>query len=266
MSARTEIKELLLDVARKWLIPDFSNKLTWLVAGVGTTILLTPDTATVIIANWLIDTLNINFISKFSLAELQESNSDKVYGILLIIAALTHNLIVSGMTKYLAHLDKTIEIEDRAKQREESLQQSEAQRSVDRELLKKFLNDLPSNGRSILFLRDHDLGGAFNESNTVEIEKFVFNWNCVERKFLGEELEAKRQALWNALNKFSSKLAMGAYDLHGGPMYSCIPDQFRGRDWPPHVEEKIEELNALGTHCFNLYSEFVLLARRSLQV
>jgi hypothetical protein len=266
MPVKEELKQISIDAIRKWLTPDFSNKLTWLVVGTGITILLTPDTATVVIANWLIETLNINFVSKFSLAELQSNDKDKIYGALLIVAGLTHNLVVSGLTKYLAHLDKVIESEQRAKEHEELVKRTEGQRSVDRELLKKLLTDLPSNGRSLTFLRDHDLGGSFNQTNLDEIEEFVMNWSCVERKFLNEDLEEKRQSLWEALNKFNATLAMNAYDLHGGPMYSCIPDQFRGRDWPPHVEKKIDELNALSTQCFNLYNDFVILARRSLQV
>jgi|GEM_PF-1637626 len=266
MSTNEEIKNLSLEVLRKWLIPDFSNKLTWLVVVTGTTILLTPDTAAVIIANWLIETLNINFISKFSLAELQSSDNDKIWGVLLIVAGLVHNLFASGVTKYLAHLEKAIESESSKREYEESIKRSEAQRLVDRELFRKLLTDLPSNGRSIVFLRDHDLGGSFNESNLDEIEQFLISWNSVERRFLDEDLEAKRQSLWESLNRFSAKLAMNAYDLRGGPMYSCIPDQYRGRDWPPHVEAKIDELNALGTQCLNQYNEFVILGRRLLQI
>ncbi|WP_123567262.1 hypothetical protein [Pseudomonas vranovensis] len=266
MPTKEELKQLSIEAIRKWLIPDFSNKLTWLVVGAGITTLLTPDAAVVIASNWLIDTLNINFVSKFSLAELQSNDKDKIYGTLLIVAGLTHNLAVNGLAKYLAHLEKVIESQKRAKEHDESIKRADEQRLVDRELLKKLLIDLPSNGRSIVFLRDHDLGGSFNQTNLDEIEKFVLDWNCVERKFLNGDLEEKREILWSAFNKFNSKLAMNAYDLHGGPMYSCIPDQFRGREWPSHVEEKIDELNALSTQCFKIYTEFVILARRSLQV
>ncbi|MFV3314379.1 hypothetical protein [Pseudomonas sp. NY15374] len=260
-----EFKKLSLDFIKKILLPDFSNKLTWLVVGTGTTILLTPDTASVIIANWLIDTLNLNFVSKFSLAELQNSDKDKFYGALLILGGLAHNLLANGVTKYLTHKGNLAESKKLAKQYEESAKRAERQRVVDQELLRKFLSDLPSNGRSLTFLRDHDLGSSFNQTYVDEIELFVLNWNCAEKKFLNEELEGKRQALWEVLNRFNTKLAMSAYDLNGGPMYSCIPDQFRGRVWPPYVDSKIKELNALSAQCYHLYNEFVMLARRSLQ-
>jgi len=67
-----QIKEIII---KKWIFPDFSNKLTWLVGGAGVTILLTPTPIKQIFYNWLIDTFNMNSGEQYTLAELQLSTA-----------------------------------------------------------------------------------------------------------------------------------------------------------------------------------------------
>ncbi|MBI6799380.1 hypothetical protein, partial [Pseudomonas syringae] len=80
-----EIKSLALEYGRKWLFPDFTNKLTWFVAGVGGAIIVTPTPLKVIVYNWLIDTFNLNSGKKFSLAELVPEAADYWVGFGLIV-------------------------------------------------------------------------------------------------------------------------------------------------------------------------------------
>jgi len=50
---RKEVKEIIL---KKWIFPDFSNKLTWFIAGIGASVVLTPGPFKQLFYNFLVDT------------------------------------------------------------------------------------------------------------------------------------------------------------------------------------------------------------------
>lgn len=251
MFSKAEVKELILKSGKRWLFPDFTNKLTWLVVTLGSTIILTPTPLKLIIYNWLVETANLNSGNKFILAELQASSADYIVGLSLIGFALAHNIT----NKYITY-----------KENQGAKSDQEAYADVDRELFHIFLTDFPSGSRSTRLLREHDFGNSYHEGNTREIDNFVDSWDTAEREFLDAELEAKRRELWETCHVFLYKLSMGSYDLGGGPMYSCIPDAYRSAwNWPEHVEEKIKELNEYSAKCYTLHRELVLLGRRKLK-
>lgn len=250
MLKRSELKDLVLEYGKKFLFPDFTNKLTWFVAGVGGAIILTPTPLKLIIYNWLVDSANLNSGTRFTLAELKPDAADYSVGVALIIGALLHNIA----NRYLVYKEKKASSHDISGQANQ----------IDKELFKKFLEDFPSNSESIDMLRHQDFSNSFNIFRLANLEKFVEEWDTVEREFLNTDLERMRRELWEACYTFNYKLSMGAYDLNGGPIFSCIPDAYRGTDnWPAHVDEKIDELNGLSTTCFKLYEEFVRFGRKS---
>ena len=152
------------------------------------------------------------------------------------------------------------------KEKQSSLPHSSGQSNqIDKELFKKFLEDFPSNSGSIDMLRQQDFSNSFNINRLVSLEKFVEEWDTIEREFLNTDLERRRRELWDVCNAFNCKLSVGAYDLNGGPVFSCIPDAYRGTgNWPKHVDEKIDELNGLARTCLKLYEEFVRFGRKFL--
>lgn len=251
MFAKSELKNLALEYGKKFLFPDFTNKLTWFVAGIGGAVILTPTPLKFIIYNWLVDSANLNSGSRFTLAELKPDAADYWVGVALIIGALLHNVA----NRYLIY-----------KEQRSSLPRASGQSNqIDKELFKKFLEDFPSNSGSIDMLRQQDFSNSFNITRLANLEKFVDEWDTVEREFLNTDLERMRRELWEVCYTFNYKLSMGAYDLNGGPVFSCIPDAYRGTgNWPKHVDEKIDELNGLSTTCFKLYEEFVRFGRKSL--
>lgn len=251
MLATSELKNLALEYGKKFLFPDFTNKLTWFVAGVGGAIILTPTPLKLITYNWLIDSANLNSGSRFTLAELKPDAADYWVGAALIAGALLHNVA----NRYLIY-----------KEKQSSLPRASGQSNqADIELFKKFLEDFPSNSGSIYMLRHQDFSNSFNIDRLVNLERFVDEWDTVEREFLSVDLERRRRVLWDACYTFNCKLSMGAYDLNGGPVFSCIPDAYRGTgDWPKHVDEKIDELNGLASTCLKSYEEFVRFGRNFL--
>lgn len=251
MFSKEEIKELVRKASNYWLFPDFTNKLTWYITLLGGTILATPTILKEIIYNFLVDTINLNSGEHFTLAELKASTVEPLVGLGLIALALTHNLANKFLTQ---------------KESEFALEDSRERRQVDVRLFKKFLEDFPSNGYTIPFLRDHDLGGVYHDRNLTEINKFVDNWDNVEHHFLDKEIEDKRAELWEKCRAFTYFLAMHSYDLNGGPMFSCVPDACRGAwDYPEHVDQTLRELNEKATECYNLHQGFVIFTRQRLK-
>ena len=57
MFSQIELKEIAL---KKLIFPDFSNKMTRVVVGLGATIVLTPVALKQLFYNWLVDTFNLN--------------------------------------------------------------------------------------------------------------------------------------------------------------------------------------------------------------
>lgn len=250
MFSKDEIKEFIQKASNYWIFPDFTNKLTWYIAILGGTILTTPIALKEIIYNFLVDTINLNSEKHFTLAELQASSVEPLVGMGLIALALTHNSINKFLTQ---------------KSSEYTHKDSRERQKVDTQLFQKFLENFPSNGYTIPFLRDHDLGGAYHDINLTDINKFVNIWNNVEYHFLDKEIEEKRGELWKKCHDFTYFLAMHSYDLNGGPMFSCVPDMYRGAwDYPEHVNQAIKEPNEKATECYELHQAFVIFTRQKL--
>jgi hypothetical protein len=156
--SKNEIRELAIALGRKYLFPDFTNKLTWFVVTVGGAISLTPTAFKQIFYNWLVATFNLNAGIKFSFAELESSNADHILGFSLIVLALIHNIA----NRYFIY-----KIGDIA-----SIESQELV-AVDKKLFESFLSEFPSNSVSISLLKEHDFGNSYHENKTNEIDSFV---------------------------------------------------------------------------------------------
>lgn len=249
MFNRKELKEIIW---KKWIFPDFSNKLTWLVGGAGVTILITPTPLKQIIYNWLVDTFNLNSGEHYTLAELQSGAADYWCGFGVIALALLHNIaykIFLYKTEKLAYAEKQELIE------------------VDRRLFNEFVNLLPSDGLDVKLLEDHDFGNSHHGKSVKALEAFVYIWDNAQKQFLDTELESKRSNLIIKAKHFIYTLACRSYAIGNGEIFSCVPDAYRGAwEWPAHVDEQIRELNELGTELFELHKDLVLTARRKLKL
>ena len=251
MFSKSDARELIKKASNHWLFPDFTNKLTWYIAALGAATLATPTAFKEILYNFLVDTFNLNSGKHFTLAELQASSIDPLWGLVLIALALAHNLA----NKYLLH-----------KKNDYALEESSERRAVDKVMFERFLQDFPSNGHSIPFLRYQDLGNSFHEINLSEIDRFVENWDDVEHHFLDRELEEKRTELWGKCRTFTRLLWANAGDVKGGSRLTCIPEAYRGvYDYPEHVCRIIKDLNEKATECYELHQGFVTFARQRLR-
>jgi hypothetical protein len=248
---KSEIREFIVKLGKRWFFPDFSNKITWAVISLGVGVILTPTPLKLMLYNWLVDTFNLNSGNHFLLAELSSGAADYWVGFALIASAFVHNLFSKWLQlsqEKLSHQDKAATIE------------------ADKVLYEKFIETIPSGSRSIYLLQSHDFGNAFSLESLKEIDAFVSEWNCAEAKFLNEELEQLRDALWQKSNEFSWLLAMKSAPIGNGRFQSVVPDQHRDDwDWPKWVDDDVKAVNATASEVVELHQKLITTAKRALR-
>jgi len=251
LNAKNGGMDLILSFLKKWLFPDFTNKLTWLVVSVGAGILLTPAPVKLLFYNWLVSIFNLNSGVPYTLPQLNNDSPHSLYGVALIAMGLAHN----HANQYLR--SKTSSRTDLVREQRER---------ADKVLFEKFLSEFPSNCKSVLFLQNHDFGATYHGSDTNEIEYFYYSWNIPERTFLNQNIENKKIELSQACKEFLEYLA-----INSGPLkmniefFSIVPDMYVGHyPEPDIVVERKDRLNQLATNCYNLHREFVELCKEEL--
>lgn len=250
MFTKSEVKGFILKYGKKVLFPDFTNKLTWFVAGLGGTILLTPVAFEQLVYNWLVDTINLNSGVPVTLAELQSSSADHWSGFGLILIALAHNIA----NKIIVHWSEI----SRSQKAEKFIE-------ADIKVFERFLNDFPPESRSVRFLRDVDLGGGYHSDETAELELFSQTWSATNFEFHNKDIEELRASLFKKSREFLWKLANNSFDINGSNRYRCVPDQYvNDFNYPPEVDQSLKELNEMATELYEIHSELIRTARRNL--
>jgi hypothetical protein len=249
--SKDELKNLIIAIGKKWLFPDFTNKLTWFVVSIGS-ILLTPASLKQMACNWLVDTVNLNSGVPFTLAEVNSNATDYFWGAILVVSALAHNI----GNRYFLYLSSLSDIKG-----------NEQLITADKKLFDEFLTAFPSNSNSITLLKEHDFGDSYHDISTKQIDNFVNYWNNSEHQFLNAVLEEKRKELWHNCHSFLCKLAQYAGPVGAGSFFSVVPDAYRDEDWnqPLFVSERIHELNEQASKCYILHQEMVSLCKKTLK-
>ena len=235
---------------RRFLFPDFSNKLTWYVVVLGAGPILTPASMQFLVFDWLVDTFSLSLGKELTLADFATSNADYWLGFGLIALALIHNIGNKWLT---------------LKQVDGAALNAGLERAGDLELYKQLLALLPSTGAAIQTLKEHDFGNSFHTSNLDALDQFVNTWNCPERMFHIEDLEDERKLLWASAKKFVSLLASKSSPISPG-LQSVVPIQHKS-DWdlPDWVDAEVKAVNESATQVFDVHQKFVALGRTLLK-
>lgn len=144
------------------------------------------------------------------------------------------------------------------------LQDSFEQKTADKELFKKFLSILPSEG-SISFLRTHDMGGAFRYSNLEQLSKFYHEWQGPEFEFLDLELKEKCEILHKNADEYIGFLSLKIFPVHGyGDLYSVPRDWLEDR--PDDFKKIVDKLHLLSDKLIESHEDFIRTARVKLKI
>ncbi len=131
----------------------------------------------------------------------------------------------------------------------------------DQALSNLFLSEFPSQGKSAIFLRDHDLGSSFNFSELTEINNFLNSWDNAEHEFNNYELENKRHTLLVALKTFHRELSQHSSSTHREDWLSI---GLQDMDVRKEMLDMRDRLNELGTKAFEAHQELVREIKRRL--
>lgn len=233
---------------KKWLFPDFSNKITWAVLTAGTSFLLVPAPVKLFILNWLVDIFNVNSGLPLELPDI-EASTDYTIGIILVVLALGHNLGYKYFSLRKEQFEYAV---------------SKELKLSDYKLLESFLTKLPSTCNSLVLLKDHDFGNSFYRSHLKELEEFVRDWHASEYQFQDEAIDESRQTLIKLSNEFLYKLGSCMSPRGTSGLYSVVPQQFAGAVRPQWLSDEIKVLNDKATELYQVHQKFIILAKKQL--
>lgn len=250
MFTKNEVKEFIIKFGRRWLFPDFYNKVTWYVVTLGAGIILTPAPLKLVVYNWIIDSFNLNSGNAITLSEIGSGTADYWLGFSLIVLALLHNVF----SKWIIYRN---DAQERAKIKKIN--------EVDKALFKEFLQVFPSRSNSAYLLEAHHFGNSFSLKSLENLDNFVNEWNCPEKSFITPELEVIRKELWRKCYEFSLLIGEKSAPTPGG-LQSVVPNQVRGEmDWPDRVHNDVKAVNKMASEVFESHQKFIRLMREFLK-
>lgn len=249
MFSKEEIKGFVISVGRKWLFPDFSNKVTWCVVTLGGSVILVPTPLKVIFANFIINSFNLNNGELLTLAEMSNSSADYWLGFALIVVALSHNI-----------LSKWFLFEEKASLRADNDKRIE----TDSRLFDEFIELLPSSSGAAQFLEQHNFWNTFDLERFHPIDTFIHDWDCPEKSFLDESLESTKVEFLNKSRELSELIGLKTGPTRSGRQ-SVVPDEYRTEyNVPKQYQDDIEMLNQKATDLFNIHQRLVRQCRQKL--
>lgn len=133
-------------------------------------------------------------------------------------------------------------------------------RRKDRELLERFLNVLPSDSDSILFLKDHDMGFSARYAYFSPLNRVREDWMAPDKEFQVAKLERLKVAFIEKLDEFLREYAKRS----GGEGGGFISIGLRDDEDRQEMLEYRHLLNRLSTEAYERYERFVNTAWREI--
>ena len=127
----------------------------------------------------------------------------------------------------------------------------------DIELINELKEMLPSDGESMILLKEHDFGDEFQSASLRQLDKFMYAWHNAEHEFNNRQLEEQKDKLLQACKNFRNKLAKHVSGLGHGYLSMHMED-FETR---PKVLRAREEINRLATDAFKEHQVLVRIGR-----
>ena len=136
----------------------------------------------------------------------------------------------------------------------------------DRNLLKEFIETLPSTKGSIPFIKKHNMAGyPFKVSELKDLERFLEEWNNAEREFLDEDLEKLRKKLLTLVREYLAEIAGNTWPIPELPGYSAVP-----REWeieqPKRFKDVVTKLHKLAGEIIETHQNLIRLGRKKLGI
>jgi hypothetical protein len=242
-----DIQIIALQWLKRLLFPDFTNKLTWLVALAGIALVGGPSELIIAGLNWVVAFINQHGVVWPPLPEILFTPDPMGYW--LVVGALVHNLANKAISLRLSSL--------------ELLRQRE-RRTMDIRLFESLTELLPSNGPALTLAKEHDFANSFRIASMEPITEFVHTWDNAEHEFLDAEIEIKKKALLGLASDFTLKVAEYTAPGRNG-MQTAIPSDINvDFGFPEHVQKEIRHLNQAASGFHAAHQSFIRFARERL--
>lgn len=242
-----EMQIIAIQWLKRFLFPDFTNKLTWLVALAGIALVVGPSELVVAAVNWVVAFANKNEIIQPSLAAI--SFTPDPMGYWMVFGALVHNLANKAIALRLDSLE---------------FQKQRERREMDIRLFESLTELLPSNGRAMSLAREQDFSNSFAIAAVEPVTEFVQTWDNAEHEFLNKRIEAQKKSLLELASDFTLKIAQYTSPTGNGRQ-SAIPSRMNvDFGFPEYLKKEIRELNEAASAFHHAHQSLIRLARENL--
>jgi hypothetical protein len=149
-------------------------------------------------------------------------------------------------------------------ERTQDLAGDERKRKADAERFASILELLDSKN-IMVFLREHDFGGAFPRNEIEPLNVFVNLSGDPDQTFLFDELEQQRLQVVQKARTLSKLIGVDTHPRQGD-LISVLPEDYVNRIRPEWIEENATKLNNAATEFVSAFDEMVLTCRKKLAV
>ena len=134
----------------------------------------------------------------------------------------------------------------------------------DKEIYKKFLEILPSNSESIVFLKEKSFRSPFNNNEFHNFHKLYYDFNGEEDKFVDIDMNLKQKELYNSISSLINDIAMKTYPLEHNAQYNSVPSEWQNNKQNKLFEKTVQDLDKLGENTLKIYEELIQIAKKKL--
>ncbi|MDV5743129.1 hypothetical protein QM198_09840 [Serratia marcescens] len=274
MFSKEQVKEFIVKLGKKIIFPEITNVISRRVLTVGIVIILGVNPYSIFMANWLVDAINNSGVFGFSLPYINDQKADYIWGVVLIALVMLHNIFFQWFKFHLEKIEKknghdekmaVAEREENRKNRDldEIKSKNEKRMKADEMLFERFLSIFASDSPSADLLKNHDFWAPYYGKKTEQLDKFVDLGVTEETKFLDDDLEKARDALWKECYEFSYELAKYSRPAVSNGCFTVIPPEYVGvYDTPQWLDESVDRLNRKSHKCMELHQQLVRLCRQ----
>lgn len=135
-------------------------------------------------------------------------------------------------------------------------------RKEDKQLLEKFLRDLPSNG-CVSYIRSL-VGKTWNKDQLFSyLDTVWYEWDNVEHEFLDKEIEEKKKLFFQNARNYIDYVALKVFSIDHNLDYCGLAEEWLEHN-PEEYKGALEKIPEKGRIVGQSYDEFVRFAKQKL--
>ena len=126
-------------------------------------------------------------------------------------------------------------------------------------LLEEFTKLLPSDGKTIGFLRSHNIGNSFPGDILDPLDVFLNCWNNAEKEFNDTEMESKKEEMHKLGISFRNKLTERIRPSYIDGWFDVGVEDYESN---PDVLEYVKEMNECISKMFDLHQDLIRIGKK----